>query len=343
MEEGKILYRTKNDWNVIVEEDDCYVLRSRQGQAVFDKDKNALRAVINAIQKYGNAKWSKANRSGYRFQDNHRNFICSLAQVLYCAYAGMPIDKLSGRKLKYVDGDPFNLQKNNIVTKKQSVQCISILGNHFIRLQVYTKDQKCHWAITNGDPGLLDLLSSLSWHFHKGGNCLRTTVNRKPVKLYYVVWAYFHCGDVTKENLAEKIVELQTYMSENKMSIDHKKASHNNERNDNRLENLQIIPKTLNSSKGNGTSKLHGDQFYIPTENGELYGSFDWDNGYIDFCENEGDATVASIDQLRQFCKTGEFQETDNHYKIPLDSPKGVEIQQADFRETKLYLEVIYD
>lgn len=347
MEEGTILFRTKNDWNVIVEEEDCYVLRSRQGQAVFDKDKNALRAVINAIQKYGNAKWSKANRSGYRFQDNHRNFICSLAQVLYCAYHRLSRDALLHGSLKYKDGNQFNLRKANLtLPQKQSIKRISILGKQYILLQIETDDYKRHCALVNYDPGLYDLLASMGWQFVKSGQCLYAYISgmsagKKYAPLYHVVWAYFHYRNVTKDNLSEKITELRLYMRVNELSVDHKKVSPIGGRWDNRIENLQIIPKTLNSSKNSSTVRLHGDQFYIPTTNGEIYGRYDWTNGYIDYCENEGDATVASINQLRQFCKTGEFQETDNHYKVPLDSPKGAEIQHADFRETKLYLEVL--
>lgn len=347
MEEGKILFRTKNDWNVIVEEKDCYVLRSRQGQAVFDKDKSALRAVINAIQKYGNAKWSKANRSGYRFQDNHRNFICSLAQVLYCVYHRLSHDALLHGSLKYKDGNQFNLRKANLtLPQKQSIKLISILGKQYILLRIETDGHKRHCAVVNYDPVLYDLLSTIGWQFVKSKQCLgatirRTAVDKQSITLYHVVWAYFHYRDVTKDNLSEKIKELQMYMRTNELSVDHKKVSPIGGRWDNRIENLQLIPKTLNSSKTDSTSRLHGNLFYIPTTNGEIYGHYDWTNGYINFCENESDATVASIDQLRRFCKAGEFQETDNHYKVPLNSPKGVEIQQADFRETKLYSEVL--
>ena len=342
--EEKIIFRTKNDRNVIVEEEDCYILRAPKGEAVFDKKKIVLKAVLSAIERYGNAVYTKKKGFYFFVPGKNRKYVCSLGQIIYCANNGLSLSVLSGRLLKYMDGNPFNLRKRNVVMPhKQSVSLISICEKQYILVQTETENKKCCCAVVNADPDLFNLLSSLSWHYHKRDGCLRTTVGGKHLRFHHVVWAYFNYENISKSNLVEKVLELRTYLHINGLSVDHKKSSIIS-RWDNRIENLRLLPNKLNGVKGDRTSKLHGDQFYIPTTSGEIYGRYDWAGGYIDLCENECDATVASIDQLRRFCKAGEFQETDNHYKIPLNSPKGVEIQQADFRETKLYSEVlIYD
>lgn len=345
MENEQIIFRTKNDQNMIIEREDCYLLRAPKGEAVFDKQKNVLKTVIKTIQTYGNAAYSTQKGSGFRFNTSKNNHSCSLGQVVFCAYNKLSLCDLAHGNLRYLDGNPYNLRKANLIfPQRQTVKYISIFGKQYILINVETADHKRHCAITNGDPNLFSLLSDMGWQFQKSERCLKANIGVSSFDLHYVVWIFFNYKDITKENFAEKAADFRKNINDNSLSIDHKKSSITRDCWDNRIENLQLISQTLNNSKKDSTSRLHGDLFYIPTANGEIYGHYDWANGYIDFCENEGNATVASIDQLRRFYKTGEFQETDNHYKVPLDSPKGAEIQQADFRETKLYSEVlIYD
>lgn len=344
METEQILFRQKSNRgrkSEIIECSDHYRLiweRANGSQALvcFDKQDKVLNAVIKALSDFGNPQYSTYGPIFQKFEGRKTIYICSLAQVITAALRGGKRNDYSRRRIKYLDQNPFNLQGNNIFyPEKVFASVVEISGEKFIRLKYKEKTRGTLYSITNYDPALYKIVLSLHWDYYERGQIFKAvnTYRKEQYPFHYLVWVFFRCG-ATETNWKEKIAELRA----SNATMDHKHSAECGlNKWDNRIENLQLMPRKLNSKKGNCTSKLRANCFFIPTEEGAIYGKYE--NEYIEMCSIE-DITESNLGNLKTFCSTGNIASELDGLQLKLSSKEAINVLKTDLFEAKLYQEV---
>lgn len=342
MNSERVLFESKKGRNKIIEKSNEYVLISPGGQAVFDKNPDVFNAVTSAINEYGDAKWSRNNKCGFRFQDNHSSFICSLSMVVHSALTGRANEEYKGRRIWHRDKNPYNLKMENLIApSRQSIEIVKVDDCQFIKTSLTTNDGESHISITNFDKELYKIIKSTTWRYSSTAKTLQcSTVNGKQCCLYHLVWTYFN-SNIDCSNWRPAVARFLEIAFSKSLSIDHKQCQVKSDRWDNRIENLQLLPKRLNSKKGSCTAKMQNNCFYIPTEYGEAYGKINQNAKTIEINSVSGMDTEERIENLRYFCKTGDFSPVTVFETLDANSRRAKKyITNIKFEE-KLYQEVL--
>ena len=117
-----------------------------------------------------------------------------LSHILLSVYRREAQSSYRGKRVIYVDGNPFNLRKSNLgITSKIMIDTINLGSEIYIRLRC--TDHQTAVAITNCDKGLHEILCNVRWHFAKKDRVFRTTAHHNQKRyLHQLVWAYFEHG-----------------------------------------------------------------------------------------------------------------------------------------------------
>lgn len=352
---NKIVFQQKNRMGYIcqvIEHDDCYELQA-QGRggswesAWFDKDKRVLDVVTAAIKRYGKPNyWSH----GFVFVEQRHGFWkhqCMLTKVVYAAYHQLELDALAGASIRCLDENHCNLRCDNLTLfcvssgTNTTQRRITLCGKDYILLESTNANGKSGFAVTNYSPELFQILSECRWRCHDEDRVPRVDFGGgEQYRLPLLVWSYFNCG-LTATDWREQYEKIRQNYWKKDITIDHKQDSSAQCRKwDNRIENLQAIPRSLNSSKRNCTKNIPDGCFYIPTTEGAICSRIDTSAHTMDVYRMTNDPTMEEIQQLRHFCKTGELSEETNYATIDLSDAEAIEITLAAYAESKLYQEV---
>ncbi|MPM01430.1 hypothetical protein SDC9_47670 [bioreactor metagenome] len=320
--------------------EDHYELRTAGNTARFSKNNRALNAVIDCIKLYGNPQSSPQSKMGFAFRKKKKpsrtyEHVIHLSHVLFATYTRKPTAYYLGRRLCYIDGDENNLTKENIrlaVDYKTSIIEID-------RQEYTVVTSGGMLSITNYSENLHQIIENMAWQYDKKSRAMKNKpFGKRGCYLHQLIWAYHNRDGVNADNWRDIVFQTCSAMGG---SIDHKKTwGPHLPRWDNRIENLQLIPKRLNSLKSNCTKSLPTSCFYLPTTGGEIYGRYDYMNSTISVYHHTGDATADGIAALKQFCKTGKFSEELNIKTYKINTQEGLALLLAELHENKLYQEV---
>ncbi|MEG0339007.1 MAG: hypothetical protein RR573_03725 [Oscillospiraceae bacterium] len=303
----KEIYESYNGKNVIYEADEAYVLMTADKLAWFDKDTKILDTIIDCIEMYGNFTYNIANKN---FMCNHDSQTIYLKNIIFSIGRNLIMQNIKGY-ICSVDGDPSNCYLYNL--KLDQTLVAATYGNDNKKYIFLMNEAKNAIAYTNYDEGLLNILNKFSFAYDEKKHNFYCCKNAK-CSLQYFVWVYFRLPDVTADNILDKIIELKKYFHthSDSITIDHKLSDH--DKTDNRIENLQLLPNSLNSKKYTHTQHLQpnckyfaydGSEGWFKRKITEPFGLLDYEiYGLKD--ANKGKEDIAD---LVKFCKTGEMPE----------------------------------
>lgn len=244
---SKVVFRHENRRHhicEIVELEDAYELRVQNkakkfNSAYFDKNQKILDAITAEIENAGHPQW---RTSGFIFcvwGDGKPTYVCSLSQIVYAAIQGVTASK---HRMKFKDGNPFNLHCSNLYQcYSTTIDVVTLCDQKFILLKSKLHSGETRLAITDYDDQLLEVLHSTSWSYERTKRAFMTRNARKKERfsLQLIVIACLKYG-ATIENwreIAKKV--LASFHAGKELSIDHKKVTENkNGKYDNRLINL---------------------------------------------------------------------------------------------------------
>lgn len=326
----------------IYECDKHYEIRAKCGTFQFDKSNRVLNSLLDLLALYRNPMITTIHKipalksseaTEYR---SSMEYICSLPRFFYATYHQIPIDALNHIKVRFLDGNYNNLRKSNLFIRNNFVKSRVFNGKRYIVL--HDPRYKNALSFTEYKHSLFHLLKAIPLRYNRKEHNFMGTVDGKIFLLHQVIWAYYH-NDVTYDNLIETIKNL--YVG-NSFSIDHKYSPvQGNPRFDNRILNLQFIDAGDNKSKHDWTMKIGESSFYLPTKDGEIYGSYSEDGQSIFYHTGNGVPTSENIKALKEFCKTGHIPNGTPKTTLPITDPQAKEIVAALESEAALYQKIL--
>ena len=353
--ENNVVFRHENKNHracEIISLDDEYMIRlegrgGREYFAYFDKNERALEAVKKNLRLYGTIECRPSGFVFTKIEQRAHKSSCRLGQVLYSVYHPQEVRE-NIKRIRYVNGDQTNLRSWNLrLDQSTKVEIVALNSREHIWVSAVTRAGDFRFAVTDYDAELFSILDNQYIYFddskrmfYVGGFYNGGSKTKYP--LSYLVIARSVYG-ATLEDWREQAEKLrQSLHKDEEMSVDHKKATGAQfGRWDNRKRNLQIISRTLNSSKGGCTKTLCDNCFYIPTETGALYGRHNDAAGMTEVREMTNNPTAAEIDDLRHFCRTGKWNDGEEYNSYPLGSKKSVDVIIQELSETRFYQEVL--
>jgi len=302
-----------------------YRIDSMGAYATFDKTEKMLNGIIHAVNKYGTLISGEYNAPHFHALINGRKTYLPLVQIVAGIHNNVPHSTFKGKRFFYRDHNHRNLHTNNIWCSGCAVDMFTELGQQYIII-VCVKRGKRHFAITNYSPELFTIINTRNWYYDSGSQEI-TAMNNK--KLKHFVWA-FHKKGATNNNIDDILNRMSKEFNPDNfpspkgsmLVIDHKVAE--DEKWDNRIENLQVITFSLNVQKLDCTSRIKDGCFYVPIDDGEVYGKYA--NKTLSVYYRNSEFTSNELDKLKKFCKNGELPS--GCIILDRDSTQAMEIMQ---------------
>jgi len=261
MKETNIIYESANGGNVIVQVGNEYFLINQSGATVqFDGGEKILQAVIENIEKYGNLYFHKNNSNGWYWIDETKRPVLTLTQLIWAVHKNVPVTKIKGQKrIKLRDGNPCNLTSDNLYVSETQVI------KHQDNIYLYNEEHR-KIAVANYSDELYEILNTFELYYNRKKDYFSCNLNGKLIDIEYLCWAHYKYN-ADKSNVDEIIGKVKKEFINHspkdrakQLVIDHKNSLHWC----NKSWNLQLVEHGLNVKKGNLTSKLKPNQFYMP-------------------------------------------------------------------------------
>jgi hypothetical protein len=229
----------------------------------FDMNEEIYAAVIESLDNSGNFQWIKDNSEFWAYKGSDKRY--SLRQLIVATAYGMPIEEINSKcYITNINSDKLDCRLSNLNVEFPT-KVTHDNNRIFIRKANAT-------AFADYSDKLHEILSSITWYYHKGDNEFFTYDDRgRKLLLHHVCYVVYH-NNCTVDNVFEHSSLLKERVEYERLTIDHKNTNHD----DHRQVNLELMPRWLNAKKRDITKRLQPHQFYNPTLAGESCGRIDY-------------------------------------------------------------------
>ena len=228
----------------------------------FDLNENVISALINSMNAHGNYHYVKSKQE-FLLHRNDSTKVYSAKHLIFAELNNIPIEIAKHYYVTTINGDKLDCTAGNL--KGHPPFEVKQSDTHILILNGTAEPQKISYY-----PELFDIISSLKWH-RKNKNYLSTEIKGADVRLSHLCYVFYHTKGCDIGNYETHVFKFKERIERENLTVDHKLN-----RNDNTVENLELLPRPLNSKKFNHAENMQPHQFYKPLKNGECAGRHEY-------------------------------------------------------------------